>query len=126
MKETGQFIQRVERIMEKNKQFKFEAYSFTMAALHHTVSKFNKPRHVTGPELLQGIREYALDQYGMLSKTVLNYWGVHTTEDFGRLVFALVQAGILRKQPGDKIEDFRDGYDFSEAFEESFPIKEED
>ena len=111
--------------MEEHHQYKFEAYSFVMAALHHTVSKLPKARHVTGPELLQGVREYTLEQFGPMARTVLNYWGIFKTDDFGKIVFALVEVGILRKQPEDKLEDFQNLYDFKDAFDRGYKIKEE-
>ena len=125
MKELESFLEKIEKVMKENHQYKFEAYSFVMAGLHHTVSKLPKSRHITGRELLGGIRDYALEQYGALARTVLNYWGIFKTEDFGRIVFALVEVGVLRKQPEDKIEDFQDVYDFKTAFDESYEIKDE-
>ena len=123
MKELENFLKKIEVVMKKHRRYKFEAYSFVMAGLHHTVSKLDKPRHITGEELLQGIREYALEQFGPLARTVLNYWGIYQTIDFGQIVFALVEVGILRKQPDDKLEHFKDIYDFAEAFE--YKIKDE-
>ena len=125
MKELENFLEKIERVMQKNAQYKFEAYSFVMAALHHTVSKLAAPRHISGPELLTGIRDYALEQFGPIARTVLNYWGIHETEDFGKIVFALVEVGILRKQPEDKIEDFRNVYDFKTAFDRGYEIADE-
>ena len=125
MKEIETFVKKVEKIIENNHEYKFEAYSFVMAALHHTVSKLEKARHVTGEELLFGIRDYALDQYGPLVRTVLNYWGVNKTEDFGKIVFALVEAGVLRKQQEDKIGDFKDIYDFKEVFDKGYEIEDD-
>jgi uncharacterized repeat protein (TIGR04138 family) len=125
LKELESFLSKIEKVMEENDQYKFEAYSFVMAGLHHTVSKLPKARHITGQELLNGIREYTLEQFGPMSRTVLNYWGIFKTEDFGKIVFALVEVGILRKQAEDKIEDFQDVYDFEEAFDRGYKIKDE-
>jgi len=77
-------------------------------------------RHVSGQELLDGIRKYALQEYGPLSRTVLAQWGITTTDDFGQMVFNLVQKGILGKTEQDKIEDFKNGYDFNVAFRKPF------
>ena len=126
MKELESFLAKIEKVMDENSQYKFEAYSFVMAALHDTVSKLEKTRHVSGPELLEGIRCYAIEQYGALTRVVLNYWGVMTTEDIGKIVFALVEVGVLRKQPNDKIEDFRDVYDFKAAFDDRLRIHEDE
>ncbi len=125
MKELETFLEKIEKVMKQNRQYKFEAYSFVMAALHHTVSKLAKPRHISGRELLEGIREYALEQFGPMARTVLDYWGIHQTIDFGKIVFALVEVGILRKQPEDKLEDFEKAYDFEKAFDQGYEIKDE-
>jgi len=126
MKDYEGLLDKIEKVLEGDSQYKFEAYSFLMAALHHTVSKHTKPRHVTGPELLEGIREYAIEQYGPMAKLVLNYWGIYKTIDFGKIVFALVDVGVLRKQPEDKIDDFKDVYAFDEAFSEKAAFFEDE
>jgi len=125
MKEIQTFLEKIQKVIGKNAPYKFEAYSFVMAALHDTVSKLDKARHVSGRELLDGIRQYAIEQYGALAKTVLNYWGVYKTEDFGKIVFALVDVGILRKQPDDKLEEFVDVYDFDEVFSQVMELEDE-
>jgi len=125
MKELENYLKKIESVLDKHKQYKFEAYSFVMAALHHTVSKLPKARHISGKELLEGIRDYALEQFGPMARTVLNYWGIHKTEDFGTIVFALVEVGILRKQPEDKLEDFKDVYQFEDAFDKGYQIKDD-
>ena len=125
MKEPENFLNKIGELLKEGNHYKFEAYSFVMAALHYAVSKFKKPRHVSGAELLEGIRRYALDQFGPLARTVLNYWGVYTTEDFGKIVFALVDAGILRKEPEDRVEDFSNVYRFEDVFDKQFKIEEE-
>lgn len=125
MEELKNYLNKINSVIEKNRLYKFEAYSFVMAGLHQTVSKLPKPRHIAGSELLEGIKQYALEQYGPMARTVLNYWGIHKTEDFGKIVFALVEVGILRKQPTDKLEDFMDIYDFKEAFDKGYKIDDE-
>lgn len=122
MEEKQTYLRKIEKILVRHSQYKLEAYHFLLAALHHTVSQLKKPRHVSGKELLEGIRDYALEQYGPLARTVLSYWGVHETVDFGHIVFALVEAGILRKQPEDTIQDFEKVFDFKEAFDKGYKI----
>ena len=125
MKELESYLAKIHQVIEKNKQYKFEAYSFILAALHYTVTKLPKPRHVSGAELLDGIREYALEQYGPMARTVLNYWGIHQTVDFGKIVFALVEVGILRKQPTDKLDDFSGVYQFEDVFDKGYQIDDD-
>ena len=77
-------------------------------------------RHVSGPELVHGLRGYALDQFGPLTKTVLDVWGVHRCRDFGEIVFNLIDYKVLSKTENDRREDFDDVYDFNEAFVRPF------
>ena len=79
-------------------------------------------RHVTGEDLCWGLRDLALEQWGWMASTVLHHWGIRSTKDFGRMVFGLVENGLLQKQPQDSIEDFNDIYDFAKAFDGSYKI----
>lgn len=116
MEDSGTFLKKIEMILEKDPSYKFEAYTFVLAALHDTVSGLKKARHITGVELAWGIRKYALDQFGPMAKTVLHHWGVHETIDFGKIVFALIDVQLLSKQSEDKLEDFEKVYDFEDSF----------
>ncbi|MGD0898650.1 MAG: Minf_1886 family protein [Thermoguttaceae bacterium] len=78
--------------------------------------------HVTGQELCEAIRRYALEQYGYMAKLVLNNWGIRATGDFGEIVFNLIRIGRMRKTPGDRREDFDDVYDFETALCQEFRI----
>ncbi|MDD5269749.1 MAG: hypothetical protein PHE80_01005, partial [Candidatus Omnitrophica bacterium] len=79
--------------------------------------RFEKPRHVNGRELSEGLREYAIDQFGPLARTVLESWGVTKTEDFGNIVFNLIKAKLLSKTEEDSIEDFMDVFEFKKALD---------
>ena len=79
-------------------------------------------QHVTGQELCEAIRQYAIDQYGYMAKTVLNCWGIHSTGDFGEIVFSLIRIGKMRKTRDDRREDFDDVYCFDTAFQNEFKI----
>ncbi|MFH1420272.1 MAG: Minf_1886 family protein [Planctomycetota bacterium] len=79
-------------------------------------------RHIGGEELCWGLRDLALRQWGLLASTVLRYWGIRSTKDFGRMVFALVQNGLLQKQPHDQIEDFDKIYDFDTALDQFYKL----
>jgi uncharacterized repeat protein (TIGR04138 family) len=113
-----------ERVLSRDSRYDFNAYAFLYEALEFTQKRLGrdaasldpKDRHVTGQELLEGIRQYATDQFGPLAAAVFRAWGVTRTGDFGRIVFNLVNAGLLGKTESDRIEDFDDGYDFDEAF----------
>ena len=112
-------------ITERDPRYDVEAYLFLREALEYTVQKRKKEasgplRHVTGQELAEGFREYALAQFGPLALAVLQKWGIHRTEDIGAIVFNLVEAGELGKTDQDKLEDFNAVYDFAEAFLQPF------
>ena len=84
--------------------------------------KFASSSHVTGQELCEAIRRYALEQYGYMAKTVLNNWGLHNTGDFGEIVFNLIRIEQMRKTPADTRADFDNVYDFDAAFRQGFKI----
>ena len=106
----------IEQISERDFRYKEEAYFFVMEALSYTQRRFNCPKHVTGEELLEGIKDLLLDKFGPLTLTVLKYWGIKSTEDFGHIVFNLVANRVLSKTEEDNIENFRNGYNFDEVF----------
>jgi len=80
-------------------------------------------RHLTGQVLCQAIRIYASQQYGLLAKVVLNSWGIHTTGDFGEIVYNLINIGMMRKSNNDRREDFDDQFDFEDAFVKNFEFE---
>ncbi len=119
------FQEAVEQIVKSDKRYDEHAYSFLREALDFSIKLLNKPpqgpgRHVSGQELLEGIRQFALQEYGPMAKTVLSTWGISRCEDFGELVFNLVEAGVLGKTEADRKEDFGGGYDFDAAFRRPF------
>ncbi len=101
-------------------RYKANAYRFTFEAVRYAADRSYaatmEVRHVTGREVLEGIRELALRQFGFMAKTVFLEWGVERTEDFGEIVFQLIREGILSKTDQDTPGDFARGYDFDEAF----------
>jgi uncharacterized repeat protein (TIGR04138 family) len=111
----------LDRLQERNPRFHARSYIFVLQALHSVIQGLDAPRHVTGQELAEGVRELALERFGPMARTVLEHWGIHDTDDVGRVVFAMVEQGILIKQDGDHQEDFRNVFDFEEAFELNYP-----
>lgn len=107
-------------ILQRDPRYTAEAYFFVREALDHIVRKLEAPRHISGQELLDGIREYALAEFGPLAKRVLSEWGINECIDFGHIVFNLVNEGLLGKTDEDSIDDFSGGYDFTEAFVHPF------
>ena len=122
------FAEVVGLICREDSRFDRKAYDFVRLGLDHTVKEFKKKeaargarsRHVTGQELLEGLRAYALDQYGPLAKTVLNSWGIRRCSDFGDIVFNLIEYNVFSKTESDRREDFADIYSFEDAFVKPF------
>jgi uncharacterized repeat protein (TIGR04138 family) len=104
-------------ILNKDKRYDPEAYSFIMTSLDYTMKKLKRKGHVTGQELSEGVKDYCLDQFGPLARLVLEKWGIKSTNDFGEIVFNLINSGLLGKTEEDRKEDFHNRYDFKEAFD---------
>lgn len=121
-----EFAEVIELIRKEDPRFGKGAYFFIRQALDYTIRRREEKkmkaesRHVGGPELLDGIREFALEQYGPMARTLFSEWNVGECRHFGEIVFQLVDYGVLGKTDDDKLEDFCDGYDFDEAFAEPF------
>ena len=111
----------LDQLQEKHPRFHGKAYLFLLSSLHRVMEGLDGPRHISGAELAEGVRGLALERFGPMARTVLQHWGIHTTADLGDIVFALVDCGVLIRQDGDSPEDFRDVFDFGEAFEQNYP-----
>jgi uncharacterized repeat protein (TIGR04138 family) len=110
-------LERIRDTCRDDGRYPFEAYIFVYQALDYTTHRVvGERRHVTGRELLEGIRRLAIEQFGPLSLMVLKHWGVRRTEDFGEIVWNLVQRDLMGKTDEDKREDFADAYSFDDAF----------
>ena len=132
-------------LLQSDKRYKYEAYVFVFEALRYaqTVLGLGTPaesepadeieeppkteepgadRHVSGQELCMAIRQFAVEQYGLMAKTVLNSWGVNATVDFGEIVFNLIRIGKMRKTRQDRLEDFNDVYNFDTALRPEFKV----
>lgn len=138
----------LEQILAKDARFHRDAYLFLREALDYTQKLISRDapspggrstaptpgpspatepelkksdvRHVTGQQLLGGIREYAVQQFGPMATTVFEEWGVRSCQDFGEIVFNMVEHTLLAKTENDSRADFREGYDFYEAFRKPF------
>jgi len=119
----AEFLGELEALAERDGRYTREAYLLIYDALQHTVTKTGKSgkprdqRHVSGRELLSGISDYALGQFGPLTLTVFEHWGVRETRDFGEIVFGLVESNLMSKTDQDSIEDFTGIYDFQVEFD---------
>ncbi len=136
-------VRSLAELLREDPRYKYEAYVFVFEALGyaHQVLELGEPaesepledaepeeesgepeRHVSGPQLCEAARRFALDQYGYMAKAVLGSWGIHSTGDIGEIVFNLIRIGKMRKTPHDRLEDFQDVYDFDDAFRRAFQI----
>ena len=129
----------LEKLLRRDTRFHIEAYVFIFDALRYAqedlgmgtpstsedVGAQEEPddvRHLTGQELCEAIRLYSLEQFGLLAKNVLDYWGIRSTGDFGEIVFNLIEIGQMRKTDNDRREDFDHVFDFDEGLRQSFQI----
>ena len=111
----------MERLRKRNPAYNETAYLFLLAALHFTIERAGEARHITGRELAEGCRDLAMERFGLMARSVLEFWGIRSTRDLGEIVFALVECGVLVKQEGDCVHDFEDVFCFCEAFESNYP-----
>src|SRR6476660_3851968 len=125
------FAEALESVVDHDPRYQRDGYIFLRDALDFTTKQQKKVkgvsvRHVTGPELLDGVRQYALKEFGPMVMTVFDSWGIRSCEDVGHMVFNLIGAGVFGKTEQDSIEDFKNVYDFEEAFVKPFaPAKPE-
>ena len=111
----------MDRIRLREPRFHEHAYLFVLSSLEYCQARLPERRHLTGRELLDGCRGLAIERYGLLARTVLEFWGVTCTADFGDVVFTLVELGLLMSQPQDSKEDFVGVYDFAKVFDKDYP-----
>jgi uncharacterized repeat protein (TIGR04138 family) len=119
------FAEALDSIVASDPRYTRDAYVFLRDALDFTTKQQKKikgatVRHVAGPELLDGVRQYALQEFGPMVMTVFSSWGIHRCEDIGHMVFNLIEAGIFGKTEEDSLEDFKNVYDFEAAFVKPF------
>jgi uncharacterized repeat protein (TIGR04138 family) len=124
-------------VARRDGRYAYEAYEFIFQALFHTQKMLgreppeelrNQPEanssyHVSGPELLAGVRDLALREFGLMARTVFHLWGIRNTGDFGEIVFNLIDAGMMTKTAEDRREDFQDVFDLDEALVQDFRIQ---
>jgi len=119
------FDLKLEQILAKDKRYAREAYMFLREGLDFTQKLILREsqgtlRHVSGQELLEGIRQFAIQQFGPMAVTVFEEWGITRCSDFGEIVFNMVEVGLLAKTDKDTRDDFQNGYDFTDAFRKPY------
>ena len=120
-------------LLNQDQRYHIEAYQFVREALAYAQEILKMPgrggegeQHISGQQLCEAIRRYALDQFGFMAMTVLNSWGVHSTSDFGEIVYNLIRIKHMKKSKHDRREDFDDVYEFASAFEPVFELSGSD
>lgn len=108
------------RIRSRGGRYHERAYLFVLGTIEFLQSRLEARRHVSGGELAWACRDFARQQFGLLAREVLAHWGITRTEDFGRIVFTLVEVGLLVTQPGDAEADFEAVYQFADAFGDTY------
>ena len=111
----------MDRIRLRESRFHEHAYLFVLASLEFCQARLPERRHITGRELCLACRDLALDRFGLMSRLVLEHWGVRGSSDIGDIVFTLVELGLLISQPNDTRDDFVGVFDFDRAFEQDYP-----
>ena len=119
------FEQAIATTLRADQRYAADAYLFLRDALDVTIKVMQRGRteaisHVSGPELCDGVREYALQQFGPMVPTIFEAWGIYTTRDIGEMVFNLIKTGAFSRSDSDKLEDFDNIYSFQDAFEKPF------
>jgi uncharacterized repeat protein (TIGR04138 family) len=123
------FNEVIRAIRKDDPRYARGAYYFLRQALDYSLrelqkrGELDKTNHLSGPQLLEGIRLFAIDQYGPMARTVLENWGIKNCRDFGNIVFNLVECKVLGKTDQDSPEDFNGGYSFKAAFDKPFQPK---
>lgn len=127
--QTDDPIERIETFARERGRYKTQAYFFVLGGLDHTLHLLNRKeekgpkRHVSGQELSRGIKDYAMVQFGPTARLVLDYWGIHATSDFGRIVYDLIELGYLGKNESDRLEDFDDVLDLNRELIDNYPYR---
>lgn len=116
MEQLAQYVRSLETLLARDQRYPLQGYGFVLAALNDTISRLEKPRHISGQELAEGFRQFAREQFGPMALTVLERWNLRSTEDLGAMVFNLIEVGLLSKTEEDHLEDFARLYSFQEAF----------
>ncbi len=117
------FEEAVSRSVSADPRYQAQAYDFVRDALHAAVKKFcsgDEAQHVSGQQLLEGVRDYGLKEFGPMALTLLGMWGLHRGTDVGNVVYNLIKVGYFGKSEGDSLEDFDGGFAFEEAFTRPF------
>jgi uncharacterized repeat protein (TIGR04138 family) len=114
-------VARIEELAERSGTYRPEAFFWVLRTLEFTRRRMQRDGHVSGRELCEGMRQLGVEEYGPMAFEVFTHWGLQKTEDIGRIVFALVDDGLLRKTDEDTLEDFVGVYDFREVFVRELP-----
>src|SRR3954469_7102763 len=129
------YVSKIEELVRRKGRYAYEAYDFVFAALAHTQSMLGRlpppegpagqDYHVSGPQLLEGVRQLARREFGLMARTVFRMWGIDKTDDFGEIVFNLIEGGLMSKTDHDSRADFHDLFDLDQALVHDYRIEVE-
>ncbi len=122
---------KIDEVLRRDPRYPIEAYEFVYSALAHTQellrqsgkTDFREDTHLTGQQLLMGIRDLALREFGLMARTVFRLWNINRTDDFGEIVYNLIEAELMSKNDSDSKDDFHAVYDLDEALRRNFRIE---
>jgi uncharacterized repeat protein (TIGR04138 family) len=117
------FVDGIRGIVKEDERYADEAYYFVSDVLAFTQDMVGRKGHVSGQELLEGIKRYAMQEYGYMARVVLESWGIRQTEDIGEIVFNMVDRGLLGRTDEDTRTDFSGGFDFRKTFDDGFRLE---
>ena len=120
MRHDSNMWRELDVVAEADGRYEKYAWRFVLSGVESTIEMLHATDHISGVELLEGLREIASKQFGPMAKEVLNHWGIYTTRDIGNIVFGLLAANLLENSENDLIEDFDDVFDFQKVFEEDY------
>ena len=126
-------------VARRDQRYAYEAYELIFAVLEHTQKTLGRgvaeptreneaaAKHVAGAELVRGACDLAKNEFGRMARVVFQMWGINATgDDFGSIVFNLIDANLLTKTDADSQEDFRNLFNLDEMLKNGFEICLED
>jgi uncharacterized repeat protein (TIGR04138 family) len=122
MSKRQRSVNELEQIAKEDGRYRVEALLFVLQSLEYLVNNLEEHRHVSGEELSDGVREFAQKCFGLMARTVLAEWGITKTDDVGKIVYLLIDRGWMNRTEEDRLEDFFDVFDFTEAFDRDYDI----
>ncbi|HVS34526.1 MAG TPA: Minf_1886 family protein [Gemmataceae bacterium] len=128
---------RIEELVRRDPRYAPEAYEFVFDALSYATRRLGRIRaeaartetggasdeHVSVADFLEGARELAVRDFGLMAPAVFRAWGVRRTDDFGDIVFNLIAAGLMDPTAADDRAAFHDRFDLQDGLMQDYRIE---